>query len=162
MNHSRPIIDPIAQLMLDHDELLVNLASLRRATRSLEANGFNPEVFQKVQASLAFIEDEVSVHNQSEEEALFPVLERYVEGPTRVMREEHKVLKSAFQRLRRAVSRLERRPPSKTAARDLSEVSQSLVQLFVNHIHKENQILFPLVQRFLTKEALREVARRMI
>jgi iron-sulfur cluster repair protein YtfE (RIC family) len=31
----------------------------------------------------------------------------------------------------------------------------------VNHIHKENHILFPLVQKFLTKDALREIARRM-
>jgi hemerythrin-like domain-containing protein len=36
------------------------------------------------------------------------------------------------------------------------------VQIFVNHIHKENHILFPLVQKFLTKDALREVARRMV
>jgi hemerythrin-like domain-containing protein len=162
MNLPRTRIDPIAQFMLDHDQVLEHLTSLRRATRSLESHGFSPEAFQKVQSALAFIEDEVSVHNRSEEVALFPVLERYVEGPTRVMREEHKVLKTEFQKLRRAVSRLQRRPPDRTAARELSEASQSLIQLFVNHIHKENHILFPLVQRFLTKEALREVARRMI
>jgi hemerythrin-like domain-containing protein len=37
-----------------------------------------------------------------------------------------------------------------------------MVQLLVNHIHKENYILFPLVQKFLTRDALREVARRMV
>jgi len=162
MTLSRTSIDPIAQLMLDHDQLLQQLAALRRATRSLEANGYSPEVFGKVQKSLVFIEEEVSIHNRSEEEALFPVLERYVEGPTRMMREEHKVLKTEFRKFRSAVSRLERRRADRGAARQLSDVSQSLVQLFVNHIHKENHILFPLVQRFLTKEALREVARRMI
>ena len=162
MSLPRTPIDPIAQLMLDHDQLLVQLASLRRATRSLEANGFDRDVFHKVQQSLAFIEEEVTVHNRSEEEALFPVLERYVDGPTQVMREEHKLLRKAFQKLQRVVSRLEGHRASRTTTRELSEVSQALVQLFVNHIHKENHILFPLVQRFLTKEALREVARRMI
>jgi len=32
----------------------------------------------------------------------------------------------------------------------------------VNHIHKENEILFPLVKRFFTKEELRKVARLML
>lgn len=157
-----PRIDPIAQLMLDHDHALEQLASLRRATRSLETNGFSPEAFRKVQRALAFIDEEVSIHNRSEEEALFPVLERYVDGPTRVMREEHKTLRKEFLKLRRAVNRFQRRRTEQGAARELSEVSQSIIHLFVNHIHKENHILFPLVQRFLTKEALREVARRMI
>ena len=58
--------------------------------------------------------------------------------------------------------RLERDTSNTTVARDLARVSRGMVQLFVNHIHKENHILFPLVQKFLTKDALREVARRML
>jgi iron-sulfur cluster repair protein YtfE (RIC family) len=78
------------------------------------------EAYRKVLKAVEFIDDEVSIHNRSEEEALFPVLE------------------------------------------ELEEVSKVVVQLFVNHIHKENHILFPLVQKFLTKDALREIARRMV
>ena len=51
---------------------------------------------------------------------------------------------------------------SAKAAETLVAISTAVVQLFVNHIHKENHILFPLVQKFLTKDALREVARRMV
>jgi hemerythrin-like domain-containing protein len=162
MSHSRTTIDPIAQLMLDHDHVLQQLASLRRATRSLETSGVSNDQLRKIRTALSFIEEEVRVHNRSEEEALFPVLERYVEGPTQVMRQEHKVLRSEVRKLQRVVSRLEGRTSDASALRTLAEVSQSVVQLFVNHIHKENQILFPLVQRFLTKDALREVARRMV
>jgi hemerythrin-like domain-containing protein len=78
------------------------------------------------------------------------------------MREEHKVLRREFRKLRTAVRRLERDTANTTVARDLARVSRGMVQLFVNHIHKENHILFPLVQKFLTKDALREVARRML
>lgn len=155
-------IDPIAQFMQEHDKALVQLSSLNKASRSIADRGFTMEAYRRVVAALSFIEQEVSVHNKSEEEALFPVLERYVEGPTQLMREDHKVLKREFVRLRRAVERLARRRTSATAAQDLSTVSQGVVQLFVNHIHKENHILFPLVQKFLTKDALREVARRMM
>ena len=155
-------IDPIAHFMQDHDEALVQLASLNKAARSLEERGFTHDAYRRILLALEFIDAEVSIHNKSEEEALFPVLERYVEGPTRLMKEDHKELKKEFARLRRAVQRVERNHQSKRAARELSGIAQTIVHLFVNHIHKENYILFPLVQKFLTKDALREVARRMV
>jgi hemerythrin-like domain-containing protein len=155
-------IDPVAQLMLEHDRALVQLASLSKASRSLAEQGFTMDAYRRLLAALEFMEEEVSVHNTSEEEALFPVLERYVEGPTQLMREDHKVLKREFRRLRRSVNRVETHRSSRTASRELSAVAQGVVLLFVNHIHKENHILFPLVQKFLTRDALREVARRMV
>ena len=155
-------IDPIAQFMQEHDEALTQLSALTKATRSIEAQGFSADAHRKVLTALTFIDDEVSVHNKREEEALFPVLERYVEGPTQLMRDEHKVLRREFRKLRTAVTRLEMNTKSAAAARELARVSQGMVHLFVNHIHKENHILFPLVQKFLTKDALREVARRML
>ncbi|HET6272061.1 MAG TPA: hemerythrin domain-containing protein [Bacteroidota bacterium] len=155
-------IDPIAQLMQEHDEALVQLSSLNKATRSIAESGFSEDAYRKVLVALEFIEEEVGVHNKSEEDALFPVLERYVEGPTKLMRSDHRYLKKEFTRLRAAVNKVGRRRSDKKAAVDLEAISKTIVQRFVNHIHKENHILFPLVQKFLTKDALREVARRML
>lgn len=155
-------IDPIAQLMQEHDEALLKLSMLNKATRSIAENGFSDDAYAKILFALEFIDDEVSVHNKSEEEALFPVLERYVEGPTQLMRQDHKILKKEFGRLRKAVIKVAKRKSDHEAAKELWSTSKRIVQLFVNHIHKENHILFPLVQKFLTKDALREVARRMV
>ena len=155
-------IDPIAQFMQEHDEALRHLATLRRSTEAMVEQGFTPEMFRRVLTAVEFIEDEVSIHNRSEEEALFPVLERYVEGPTQIMREEHRILRKEFVRLRRAVDRVDKNRKSTKAVGDLAVISRGIIQLFVNHIHKENHILFPLVQKFLTRDALREVARRMV
>ncbi len=155
-------IDPIAQFMQEHDEMLLQLSSLNRHTRNIAEHGFSQESFNRVLAAVEFIEQEVSVHNKSEEEALFPVLERYVEGPTRLMRQDHRQLKKAFRQLQRIVRTVQTMPSDKDATDSLAETARSIVQLFVNHIHKENHILFPLVQKFLTKDALREVARRML
>jgi hypothetical protein len=160
--HSRKIVDPIAQLMQEHDLALSQLASLSSATRSLAREGFSKAQYRKVLRALAFIDEEISVHNKSEEEALFPVLERYVEGPTRLMRKDHREMKVKFTQLRRAVARIGKRPNDQAAADGLFAISKTIIQMFVNHIHKENHILFPLVQKFLTKDALREVARRML
>ena len=142
--------------------MLVHLSSLNKAAASIAAHGFSVDAFNRVLAATHFIEDEVGVHNKREEEALFPVLERYVEGPTRLMRDDHKYLKKEFVRLRRAVTKLDKKKDNQAAVSELETVAKSIVQRFVNHIHKENHILFPLVQKFLTKDALREVARRMI
>jgi hemerythrin-like domain-containing protein len=155
-------IDPIAQFMQEHDTALVQLAALNRATRAIAEHGFRQDAYRRILVALEFMEDEVRVHNRSEEVALFPVLERYVEGPTKLMRNDHKTLKREFIRLRRAVNTLARHRTSKAATSNFLRVSRGMVQVFVNHIHKENHILFPLVQKFLTKDALREVARRMV
>lgn len=148
--------------MQEHDEALVHLSSLSKATKSIAEHGFSDDAYAKVLSALEFIEEEVSVHNRSEEEALFPVLERYVEGPTQLMRDDHRKMKREFARLRKAVNRVSRNRSNKAAAQDLAAIAKAIIQRFVNHIHKENHILFPLVQKFLTKDALREVARRMV
>jgi hemerythrin-like domain-containing protein len=155
-------IDPVAQFMQEHDHTLQQLASLNRAVHSLVEQGYSASGFKRVEVGLDFIHQELGEHNTREEEALFPVLERYVEGPTDVMRREHRLLRRRYIRLRRAADKVSTRPSSKSAILELSLASASVVQLLVNHIHKENQILLPLVRKFLTKDALREVARRMV
>ncbi|MBI5472810.1 MAG: hemerythrin domain-containing protein [Ignavibacteriae bacterium] len=155
-------IDPIARFMQEHDVALVKLSMLNKATRSIAEHGYSEDAYAKILLALEFIDDEVSVHNKSEEEALFPVLERYVEGPTQLMRQDHKILKKEFVLLRKAVGKVGRRKNDRKAGKELHDIAKHIVQLFVNHIHKENHILFPLVQKFLTRDALREVARRMV
>ncbi len=154
--------DPIAQLMQEHDGALVQLKSLDRAVQDFSHDGYSHKNFGKIASALRFIEQEVRVHNRREEVALFPILERYVEGPTKVMRSDHKKLRKGFERLSATVKRVEKHRDSFSAIKQLSSVSKDVIQLFVNHIHKENYILFPLVQRFLSREEHREIARKML
>lgn len=157
----RKRIDPIAQFMQEHDQTLVQLSHLRKSSAAIAQEGFSQDAWRRLAKAVEFIEDEVTHHNRREEEALFPVLERYVEGPTGLMRAEHKMLKREFTRLHRAYARLEKDHEDRQAAGEVAAVAQLIVRIMVNHIHKENHILFPLVQKFLTKDALREIARRM-
>jgi hemerythrin-like domain-containing protein len=154
--------DPIAQLMQEHNDALVQLKLLNKATHALAQDGYSSKYFKQITAALKFINEEVSVHNRKEEIALFPILERYVEGPTKIMRDDHKKLKKGFVQLRGAIKKVQDNHDSFSAIKKLHGVAKGIVQLFVNHIHKENYILFPLVQRFLTKEELREIARNML
>jgi len=154
--------DPIAQLMQEHNDALVQLKHLNKAVHALRQDGYSVKSFRQIRSALRFIEEEVTVHNQKEERALFPVLERYVEGPTRIMRNDHKQLQRGFVQLSSAIREMEQNRDSFKAIRKLSTTAQDVVQRFVNHIHKENYILFPLVQKFLTKEELREIAKKML
>ena len=154
--------DPIAQLMQEHDEALLQLKQLHKSLTSISVNGYSTKDFRNVRTALKFIEDEVGIHNGKEEKALFPVLERYVEGPTRIMRSDHKKLHKGFAQLSQAVKRYDKNRDSFSATKRLVQVGKGVVQLFVNHIHKENHILFPLIQKFLDKEELREIARKML
>ena len=154
--------DPVAQLMQEHDHALVQLKLLSSAVKAVERDGYSSKYFKQIDRALKFIEEEVSVHNHKEEAALFPVLERYVDGPTRIMRSDHRKLKKGFAQLSKAVARVNESRDSFSAIKQLRSVSKDVVQSFVNHIHKENHILFPLVQRFLSREELREVAKKML
>jgi iron-sulfur cluster repair protein YtfE (RIC family) len=158
----RASADPIAQLLQEHNDALIQLKNLNRAVRSFSQDGFSTKEYRNIRAALKFIEEEVSVHNLKEEKALFPVLDRYVEGPTKLMKQDHRKLKKGFYRLSRAIHDVNVSRDSFAAIRRLRTVANDVVQAFVNHIHKENYILFPIVRRFLSKEELREIARKMI
>jgi regulator of cell morphogenesis and NO signaling len=155
-------VDPIARFMQEHDTTLMQLSALNRATLSLAEVGYSEEALSRVRVATKFLSVEVGEHNTREEEALFPVLERYVEGPTQIMRAEHKVLKRELRKLNSAIRNVRSPRASRASLRAVREQAQSVIHLFVNHIHKENNILFPLVQKFLTHDALREIARRMV
>ena len=154
--------DPIAQLMQEHNEALVHLKLLNKASLAFSHYGYGRKHYLQIVSSLKFIEKEVTEHNRKEEQALFPILERYIEGPTRIMRSDHKKLRIGFERLRQCVTVVNKNRDSFSAIKKLTGVSKTVVQLFVNHIHKENYILFPLVQKFLSKDELREVAKKML
>ena len=78
------------------------------------------------------------------------------------MKQDHRKLKKGFYQLSEAIHGVNVNRDSFSAIKRLRTVASDVVQHFVNHIHKENYILFPLVQRFLSKEEMREIARKML
>ncbi len=154
--------DPIAHLLREHNDVLARLKQLKSAARGVLQEGYVARYRSQFRSSLTFLEEEILVHNRKEERALFPVLERLVEGPTVTLRNEHRMLRKGLRKLQRAVRALERTPDSFRAIHTLARTTGELVQLCVNHIHTENNILFPLVRRVLPKEDLRRVAERLL
>ncbi len=154
--------DPIALLMKEHEGALTKLHRLKKDAQELKKRGYSEKIFKSLLKAAEYVDEEVRVHNKHEEDALFPVVERYVDGPTSVLREEHAKMSKIYKKLNYSIKALKENHDDKISRQELCESAEAIVHLMVNHIHKENQILFPMIQRFCTKEEIREIAKKLL
>ena len=154
--------DPIALLMKEHEGALTKLHRLKKDAQELKKRGYSEKIFKSLLKAAEYVDEEVRVHNKHEEDALFPVVERYVDGPTSVLREEHAKMSKIYKKLNYSIKALKENHDDKISLQELCESAEAIVHLMVNHIHKENQILFPMIQRFCTKEEIREIAKKLL
>ena len=154
--------DPIALLMKEHEDALVKLHQLKKCASDLKKKGYSEKTFKTLLKAVEYVDQEVRVHNRHEEDALFPVVERYVDGPTSILRDDHAKMAKIYKKLNYSVKALVENHDDTTSRHELADSAEEIVQLMVNHIHKENHILFPMIQRFCTKEEIREIARKLL
>ncbi len=154
--------DPIALLMKEHEEALTKLHRLKKDARELKKKGYSEKIFKSLLKTAEYVDQEVRVHNKHEEDALFPIVERYVDGPTSVLREDHAKMSKIYKKLNFSIKALKENHDDKISRQELCEFAEEIVQLMVNHIHKENQILFPMIKRFCSKEEIREIAKKLL
>ncbi len=134
-------------LSTQHQDVLTQLA----AVESELANGQSCDLA----GFAAFLHGDVMQHFLVEEEALFPILARYIgedHGPLAVMHHEHAAFRDLLAALRAAV-----------AAHDLPQQrthALALIDLLRGHIAKEDQILFPMAMRMLNPAEQQEVDSR--
>lgn len=154
--------DPIALLMKEHDEALTKLQLLKKNAQEIKKKGYSDKTFKSLLKAVEYVDEEVRVHNKHEEDALFPVVERYVDGPTSVLRDDHAKMSKIYKKLNYSIKALQDNNDDPVARQELCESAEEIVHLMVNHIHKENHILFPMIQRFCTKEEIREIAKKLL
>lgn len=100
-----------------------------------------------------FFDGVVLGHIRKEEEVLFPALEAYLPrdiGPLAVLRGEHKELCALFLRLLTAGKQLAEGEGPPATCEEFQGAGRALLQVFRDHIYKEDRILFPMVARFLS------------
>ena len=93
-------------------------------------------------------------HIDWEEQILFPLFEASAGsaiGPTQVMRSEHSQIKNGLEQIRLKVS----------AGTDSTGDEQMLLSLLGEHNYKEEQILYPSMDRQLTSRQVGEVFERI-
>ncbi len=152
------MIDPIEQLMHEHQEGLAALDRLEEAAQQVAAEGLSSGMRKAMDQAIAFINGEIRVHNEKEEKVLFPALAPYLPspgGPVDVMLAEHRELWQLNDRL---VAALAEPSPASSA---LADTALSIVHLLRQHISKEDNILYPMARQFLGDDGLAEVASKM-
>jgi hemerythrin-like domain-containing protein len=150
MRTSNPA-DPINILYAEHDEALAQLDALQKAARALATEGALDTHLTALERAVMFLDREIRVHNQWEEDHLFPKLEAAMGpgGPCLVMRAEHRQLWDMYGTLNPLLKEAREGRAGADGLRSLASVAEAIVSLLGDHIEKENHILFPMARQVL-------------
>jgi len=154
---------PIDVLTGHHEEGLKQLDILEQASQELRSHGMSAEALSRVEGATRFINTEVRSHNELEEKALFPIVEKTppLDGPCAVMRQEHLELWAGLDRLQSAIAAIKDNPEDSRRIQEIVGAAAFVVDYLRNHIAKENNILYPSARSMLARQQWQEVARRM-
>lgn len=145
-------------LLREHREVEAHLAASRSWRQALAAGGEAAldQLAGDLTAFAQAIERDLALHIAHEDNALFPVLARYIgdrTGPIAVMLAEHRYLENQVHRFRAGL----RDRDAATVEAAASAIDSTLT----SHIWKEENVLFPLAQRTLQPHDWEEVGRLM-
>ena len=144
------MVGPTAQLVSEHESILAVLEVQETLSAAIRGGEQPPaELCEQLVVFMRVFAD--NRHHHKEEELLFPALERAglprEGGPVGVMLYEHEIGRGLVARMADAA-----RLWSKGDAAALAEFGKAAREhaaLLRSHIEKENQILFPMAERFL-------------
>jgi regulator of cell morphogenesis and NO signaling len=131
-----------------HGWLRAEFPGLLTMARKVEAvHAEKPTVPAGLAVHLERLHEETSSHLQKEEMILFPMIKRGMGsgcgGPIHVMEAEHRDVGQALERVRALTANLTAPPEACTTWRALYLGLTRLEAEFMEHIHLENNILFP-------------------
>ena len=138
----------IEELKSDHQNILKHLDDLESVINQPTINHV------KIKEFLYFTETFAEPHHQKEEQVLFPALEKKgipnEGGPIGMMLLEHAAKRDYLTKMREAIK--------ENDEDKLKENTRAMISLLRDHIHKENNILYPCAQDVLTEEELTSLA----
>lgn len=142
----------LRDLKNEHEHSLVRLGFIRDAAYRIADKGINEEDYSIIKKFIFYINVEVREHSKKEEEILFPHLEMF-EGfkpMTDLMRQEHIMLWLALDRIASRINEFDNKSNKSAYSTKLYSDVMLLVGFLTDHIQKENNILFPMIERIIT------------
>jgi len=147
------------ELIHEHDVVLVALQLLEKVVEAIMAKGEQaPEHLEQL---LDFFKGFVGLcHHGKEEDVLFPEMERRgvkrEGGPIGVMLLEHEAGRGHVRAMADELARSRRGEPE--AAAEIRERAYAYRETLRAHIYKENNILFPMADRFVPEDVAARLA----
>jgi hemerythrin-like domain-containing protein len=170
--------ESLHSLMDEHKEVISELQNFEASLIAFHKEGFRmtKEVNDSFATFFSFFDNDILVHNRKEERHLFPILkQRLIESgehsnepipktPVDLMEDDHvKFIQLAS--LTFNILGLAARLPDKHSRMLTSDVAYNsgieLVELLRLHIYREDNILFPLAQKLLTKVELSDIEEKL-
>ncbi len=168
----------LKSLINEHKEVISELENFETSLISFKAEGFRmtKEINESFAGFFSFFDNDILVHNRKEERHLFPILhQRLIESGEHskeeipktsvdLMEDDHvkfiQLASLTFNILGLAV-----RLPDKHSQMLTYDVAYNtgieLVELLKLHIYREDNILFPLAQKLLTKAEFSKIEEKM-
>ncbi len=145
-------------LMDEHDKILEMLRVLEQMCLNIENNAMPP--LEHLAQAVDFIRGFADrCHHAKEENLLFPAMEEAgipkESGPIRVMLADHAAGSGHVRLMEVAVVKIKN--GNSGGFNDFVQHASDYIQLLSGHIYKENNILFPMGDRFLSEEKQREL-----
>jgi iron-sulfur cluster repair protein YtfE (RIC family) len=152
---------PTDPLRTRHRELVEQIEELRVAAAGAADLDRNA-VLQRVTRALSFLESGLAPHARSEEEELYPMVERVLGTPaaTATMRRDHVEIARMTDALRFLEARL-RHNPTRDTIEALRRLLYGLYAVVMLHFAKEEELYLPLLDRELEMETAEMLARNM-
>jgi hemerythrin-like domain-containing protein len=152
---------PTEQLMQDHRVIERMCAVLKAAADRVDkGQAIPPDFFSK---ALDFIRNFADrAHHGKEEDNLFPAMEQHGlprhGGPVGVMMEEHDQGRTYVRGMDQAIK--EAASGDKSALRRAAQNARGYADLLVPHIKKEDNVLYAMADRFLSRAEQQQLAER--
>ncbi len=144
---------PTEELITEHNAVLVALQILEKVEAAIAAGSTDaPEhLGQLIDFFRGFVD---RCHHGKEEDVLFPELEKRglprEGGPIGVMLAEHEIGRKHIRGMSEGLDRL--RQGDNRAVSDIRENAAEYRNLINSHIYKENNVLFPMADRFMNDD----------
>jgi len=144
---------PAEQLQDEHQGILIMLRVLGQVCNRIESKKrVEAEHLERIVEFLRVFADKC--HHGKEEDLLFPALERAgvpkEQGPIGVMLAEHRQGRGFIRGMAEALDRQKKGDPK--ALPSYAENARNYIALLTQHIDKENNVLFPMAEKVLSKE----------
>lgn len=156
-------VRPTDVLKHEHRQIEQKLEVLSTSLRALADAGPDAEILDEIEEVARYIDHEMTVHHRKEEEGLFPLLDRFLEDEDlhldgRIA--DHEDLKIMNGKFKEALDDCRRPATGHFEAQMLKGYGLYIVHLVLEHLLKEDQILFLVADRYLTDEQEAEIFER--
>jgi len=160
---SRPRpLRPTDVLKHEHRRIEEQLEELSAALQALGDQGTEPRILSRIEEVATYIDREMAVHHRKEEEGLFPILAPYLDEQLNLDGRvaDHEDLNIMNGKFKAAIADCRTEPGNRFAAQMLRGYGLYIVHLVLEHLLKEDQILFLVAEHSLTEAEEAEVFRR--